>query len=133
MPGPVAAPSLGTRRPRRVPVGAALRAVRPNHLNPGRLRAASLPPLSSLNPQLPAFGPAPAEQRKFGSRLQTLGLRIKNRFQRDETGATAVEYGIMVGLIAVAIIATLALLGPELNSMFDDVLKKLQGTTTTTP
>ncbi|MBV1780038.1 Flp family type IVb pilin [Paeniglutamicibacter sp. ABSL32-1] len=50
--------------------------------------------------------------------LQTLGFRIKNRFQRDETGATAVEYGIMVGVIAVAIIATLMLLGPQLNALF---------------
>ena len=57
--------------------------------------------------------------------LQTLGFRIKNRFQRDETGATAVEYGIMVGVIAVAIIATLMLLGPELNSMFAKVNTEL--------
>lgn len=57
--------------------------------------------------------------------LQTLGFRIKNRLQRDETGATAVEYGIMVGVIAVAIIATLMLLGPELNSMFAKVNTEL--------
>ncbi|MDO2935613.1 Flp family type IVb pilin [Paeniglutamicibacter sulfureus] len=57
--------------------------------------------------------------------LQTLGFRIKNRLQRDETGATAVEYGIMVGVIAVAIIATLMLLGPELNSVFVKVNTEL--------
>ncbi|MGJ9404124.1 Flp family type IVb pilin [Arthrobacter sp. KK5.5] len=56
--------------------------------------------------------------------LQTLGLKLKNRM-KDETGATAVEYGIMVGLIAVAIIATVALLGPQLNQMFQNVVNEL--------
>ncbi|MCV9996241.1 Flp family type IVb pilin [Paeniglutamicibacter sp. ZC-3] len=67
--------------------------------------------------------------------LQTLGFRIKNRIQRDETGATAVEYGIMVGVIAVAIIATLMLLGPQLNALFVEVNTQLKGigTTPTTP
>ncbi|QCU77507.1 Flp family type IVb pilin [Citricoccus sp. SGAir0253] len=45
--------------------------------------------------------------------------------KRDEEGATAVEYGLLVGLIAVAIVATLLLLGPELNDMFDRVLDSL--------
>ena len=48
-----------------------------------------------------------------------------------DRGATAVEYGIMVAAIAVAIIATVFLIGPELNSMFDTVLKKLEGAPTT--
>jgi pilus assembly protein Flp/PilA len=57
--------------------------------------------------------------------LQTLGFRIKNRLQRDETGATAVEYGIMVGLIAVVIIVAVTLLGTELKAMFVGVTDKL--------
>lgn len=63
--------------------------------------------------------------------LQTLGFRIKNRLQRDETGATAVEYGIMVGLIAVAIIAAVILVGDDLNAMFKGVSDKLLPPTTT--
>ena len=45
---------------------------------------------------------------------------------RDEKGATAVEYGLMVGLIAVAIITTVALLGTELDRLFDTVLTELE-------
>jgi len=60
--------------------------------------------------------------------LQTLGFKIKNRLQRDETGATAVEYGIMVGLIAVVIIGVVALLGPQLAEMFGKALTALGGT-----
>jgi len=44
---------------------------------------------------------------------------------RSEKGATAVEYGIMVALIAVAIIVTVGLLGVELNRLFGIVKDKL--------
>jgi pilus assembly protein Flp/PilA len=39
----------------------------------------------------------------------------------DRTAATAVEYGIMVALIAVVIIITVALLGASLNTIFGQV------------
>ena len=42
-------------------------------------------------------------------------------FTKDEKGATAVEYGIMVALIAVVIIVTVALLGASLNTIFGQV------------
>jgi pilus assembly protein Flp/PilA len=42
-----------------------------------------------------------------------------------EEGATAVEYGLMVGLIAVAIIATVVLLGDQLNQLFQGVTDEL--------
>jgi pilus assembly protein Flp/PilA len=42
-----------------------------------------------------------------------------------EDGAAAVEYGLLVGLIAVAIIAAVALLGTKLDSLFDFVNTKL--------
>lgn len=61
--------------------------------------------------------------------LQTLGFKIKNRLQHDETGATAVEYGIMVGLIAVVIIGVVMALGPQLKEMFQSVSDGLAGTT----
>ncbi len=40
---------------------------------------------------------------------------------KSEEGATAVEYGIMVALIAVAIIATVTILGTNLRGMFEGV------------
>ena len=44
------------------------------------------------------------------------------KFQnRDERGATAVEYGLMVALIAVVIIAAVTLLGNNLNGMFNQI------------
>ena len=42
-----------------------------------------------------------------------------------EDGAAAVEYGLLVGLIAVAIILTVALLGSKLNDLFSAVANKL--------
>lgn len=43
------------------------------------------------------------------------------RIRRDETGATAVEYGIMVGLIAVVIIVAVTLLGGTLKDTFTQI------------
>jgi pilus assembly protein Flp/PilA len=51
---------------------------------------------------------------------------LENIRRRDERGATAVEYGLLVGLIAVAIVATLILMGPELDRLFTTVLTALQ-------
>ena len=67
--------------------------------------------------------------------LVTLVAFAQDRLKRDEKGATAVEYGLMVGLIAVVIIAAVSLLGEQLNGLFDTVTDKLGGaggTTTTT-
>lgn len=46
-------------------------------------------------------------------------------FLRDEEGASAVEYGLIVGLIAVAIIAILTLTGTNLGTLFTKVSDKL--------
>ena len=54
--------------------------------------------------------------------LQLLKLRLT-----DEEGATAVEYGIMVALIAVAIIATVIAVGAALDATFTEVLNSLTG------
>jgi pilus assembly protein Flp/PilA len=39
---------------------------------------------------------------------------------RPDRGATAVEYGLMVGLIAIVIIVAVALLGDNLSDIFDN-------------
>ena len=49
--------------------------------------------------------------------MEKLALVVKN-FWKDEEGASAVEYGMLVGLIAAVIVATVALLGPQLNNAF---------------
>ena len=53
------------------------------------------------------------------ARLLTLHLKIAGL--RDDRGATAVEYGLMVALIAIVIIVAVALLGSNLNSLFQTV------------
>ena len=50
----------------------------------------------------------------------------RTRLTREETGATAVEYGLIVGLIAVVIVAAVALLGTNLQGFFDDINDKLK-------
>lgn len=53
--------------------------------------------------------------------LQSFLVSAKERLSREETGATAVEYGLLVGLIAVVIVAALLLLGPKLAGLFTSV------------
>ncbi|MBA7508124.1 hypothetical protein ES705_00044 [subsurface metagenome] len=43
-----------------------------------------------------------------------------------ERGATAVEYGLIVALIAAVIVAVVAFLGTEINDAFQTVLDELQ-------
>ena len=50
---------------------------------------------------------------------------IFNRFVKDDSGATAIEYGLLAALISVVIIATLELLGPRLNVKFRAVADAL--------
>jgi len=47
------------------------------------------------------------------------------KFLKDEEGATAVEYGLMVALIAVVIIAAVTLLGGRLQNIFNNVAETL--------
>ena len=49
-----------------------------------------------------------------------------NRFVGDESGATAIEYGLIAALIAVVIIAVVRSIGGELNIVFGKVLAGLQ-------
>jgi pilus assembly protein Flp/PilA len=57
--------------------------------------------------------------------LHYMRMRIQ-LMSRNERGASAVEYGLLVGLIAVAIIITVGLLGGELNRLFNLVEDSLK-------
>ncbi len=48
-------------------------------------------------------------------------------FFKDEEGATAVEYGLMVALIAAVIVGTITTLGTTLNTKFIEVLDAISG------
>jgi pilus assembly protein Flp/PilA len=58
--------------------------------------------------------------------LVTLQTFVADR-KNDDKGATAVEYGLMVALIAVAIVATVVILGTRLNAVFTTVVNALPG------
>jgi pilus assembly protein Flp/PilA len=47
------------------------------------------------------------------------------RFMRDESGATAIEYGLIAAGISVAIIVTVNALGGQLNNVFTNVSTSL--------
>jgi len=48
-------------------------------------------------------------------------LQVKAAALRNDHGATAVEYGLMVALIAIVIIVAVSLLGTRLSGLFDTV------------
>ena len=50
------------------------------------------------------------------------------KFWRDEEGATAIEYGLIAGLISVAIAVTVKTLGTDLNTIFLNISKAIKGT-----
>lgn len=52
-------------------------------------------------------------------------FKLAKRLHKDEDGATAIEYGLLAALIAVAIITTLGLLGTQLNTTFETVEQEL--------
>ena len=50
---------------------------------------------------------------------------VKDRFTSEEKGATAVEYGLLVALIAAIIVGTVATLGQDVLKGFETVEKAL--------
>lgn len=51
--------------------------------------------------------------------------KIFARFMKDESGATAIEYGLIAALISVALITGATTLGTALNDQFNDLATKL--------
>ncbi len=45
-------------------------------------------------------------------------MKLIKKFVRNENGATAIEYGLIAGLIAVVIIAAVTLVGTDLTAKF---------------
>jgi pilus assembly protein Flp/PilA len=55
-------------------------------------------------------------------------MSTMRKFFKDESGATAIEYGLIAALVSVAIIAMLSLLGNNLNATFKAVADNLEAT-----
>ncbi len=62
-----------------------------------------------------------ADRENKSKRKEVKGMKELIRFLKGEEGATAVEYGLMVALIAVVIIAAVTLLGTNLSTKFNTV------------
>jgi pilus assembly protein Flp/PilA len=52
--------------------------------------------------------------------------KLLARFSQDDSGATAIEYGMIAALISVVILPALVILGPKLFAAFDSVEKALK-------
>jgi pilus assembly protein Flp/PilA len=57
---------------------------------------------------------------------------LKN-FAKNESGATAIEYGLIAALVSVVIITAVTTMGGNLENTFDSIATALGATTTTTP
>jgi len=57
-------------------------------------------------------------------------MNIFARFAKDESGATAIEYGLIAALISVAIIVAVQALGGNLSTLFSNISGKLAETNT---
>jgi pilus assembly protein Flp/PilA len=53
--------------------------------------------------------------------------KFVSRFMNDESGATAIEYGLIAALIAVAIITAVTGLGTALSTKFNGISTSLNG------
>ena len=82
---------------------------------------------SPFRAHLEVLGGVPAAANTLGVTMlrQYVYLETMLRTRRNERGATAVEYGLMVALIAVAIIVTVGLLGGKLDTLFAKVTSSL--------
>ena len=60
-------------------------------------------------------------QKMLGSVLSN----VVARFTRDQRGATMLEYGLLVGLVAIAAIIAVTAMGGALSSMFTDASNAL--------
>jgi len=54
---------------------------------------------------------------------------LVTRFIKDESGATAIEYGLIAALISIALIGGATIVGKSVNDRFLDVGEKMSGAT----
>lgn len=60
-------------------------------------------------------------------------MKFFNKLRRNEEGATAIEYGLIAALIAVAAITALDSLGEEVSETFNTASTKMSESNTVTP
>ncbi|MFC4349040.1 Flp family type IVb pilin [Kordiimonas lipolytica] len=60
-------------------------------------------------------------------------IKFLNKLRTNEEGATAIEYGLIAALIAVALITALNTLGGDLSAMFEGVATEVETATPAAP
>ncbi len=76
-------------------------------------------------------GVAAIESRMSAVLVSVMEQEIKPkmaRLKRDESGATAIEYGLIAGLVAVVIVTVLGLMGDQLIATFQSITTALTPT-----
>jgi pilus assembly protein Flp/PilA len=53
--------------------------------------------------------------------------KFVTRFMKDESGATAIEYGLIAALISVVIVGAVSAIGGKLNEAFTKIKTELGG------
>jgi pilus assembly protein Flp/PilA len=61
------------------------------------------------------------------TRVTTAWTWLRARLELSERGATAVEYGMIVALIAAVIVGVVATLGTDIQGAFQDVVDAIEG------
>lgn len=56
--------------------------------------------------------------------------KFVSRFIKDESGATAIEYGLIAALMAVAIITCLTAFGPQMKGAFENIGSSMENSDT---
>ena len=54
-------------------------------------------------------------------------MAVAQNAAKDKSGATAIEYGLIAGLIAVVVIGAITLIGDELLAVFQTIADRLSG------
>jgi pilus assembly protein Flp/PilA len=60
---------------------------------------------------------------------EELKMQKIKRFFKDESGATAIEYGLIVAVMALIIIGAFALFGDAITGVFEDIVDAMSPTT----
>jgi pilus assembly protein Flp/PilA len=62
---------------------------------------------------------------KFNAGHKEHLMNIVSRFLKDQSGATAIEYGLIAGLIAVVIITSVTAIGTKMSAKFTTISNSL--------
>jgi len=68
----------------------------------------------------------PSNNSSFTSLVHAGMMKLLTKFWADETGATAIEYGLIAAGISLAIIAVINGLGTKLNTKFTSINSSLK-------